>query len=160
MSRRICRARAPSISTRCSASARRAWSPSRPTPPKSPRPPPFSSAAATASATCGTSAYAFQSRPVRTTALTIPTATGDIFAGPDDRAELGTAIVNQAASQSRGWEDRALFQHKRFGITPSVGLLYRNKMGPGKLWALLVGRYQSPREEERASCAPADSRRC
>jgi hypothetical protein len=66
-------------------------------------------------------------------ALTIPTATGDIFAGPDDRADLGTAIVNQAASQSRGWEDRALFQHKRFGITPSVGLLYRDKMGPGKL---------------------------
>lgn len=57
-------------------------------------------------------------------AIVIPTQTGDLNADPDNRGDVGVAIVNQAANESRGWEDRALFSHKRFGIVPSVGLLF------------------------------------
>jgi hypothetical protein len=65
--------------------------------------------------------------------LAFPTAAGDTFADVDNRAELGQSIVNQAASASRGWYDRALFAHKRFSIIPSVGVLWNPEVGPGKI---------------------------
>ncbi|MBW2525884.1 MAG: hypothetical protein JRI23_17005 [Deltaproteobacteria bacterium] len=57
-------------------------------------------------------------------ALVIPTQSGDMNADPDNRADIGMATVNQAAAASRGYVDRALFQHKRFGIVPGVGFTY------------------------------------
>jgi len=59
-------------------------------------------------------------------ALVIPTQSGDMNADPDNRADIGMAIVNQAASASRGYVDRALFQHKRFGIVPGIGILFED----------------------------------
>ncbi len=59
-------------------------------------------------------------------ALTIPSAMGDLHADANNRADLGKAIVNQAAASSRGFEDRALFEHDRFGITPSAGVWFRD----------------------------------
>ena len=67
-------------------------------------------------------------------ALAFPSATGDQFAPVDDRAALGKRIVNLAAGASRGWDDRALFASKRFGITPSAGLLWKIRdVGPGNI---------------------------
>jgi len=67
--------------------------------------------------------------------LTLPTAQGDMFPEPDSRANLGRAVVNQAAAASRGWEDRALFAYQRVGIIPKVGVIYQiPDLGPGKLW--------------------------
>lgn len=67
-------------------------------------------------------------------ALAFPTSQGDMFARPGERANLGRRIVNLASSASRGWEDRALFASKRFGITPSVGFLWTlPKIGPGDI---------------------------
>jgi len=65
--------------------------------------------------------------------VTFPTAAGDMFADVDNRAELGQAIVNAAAAASRGWYDRALFAHKRFGIIPGAGVLFNPRVGPGKM---------------------------
>ena len=57
-------------------------------------------------------------------ALTMPTQNGDMHADVDNLGDRGTAIVNQAAAAVRGWEDRALFSTKRFGVTPLVGVRY------------------------------------
>lgn len=57
-------------------------------------------------------------------AFTMPTQGGDMHADIDNLADRGTAIVNQAQTEVRGWEDRALFLPKRFGFTPSVGVRY------------------------------------
>ena len=66
-------------------------------------------------------------------ALTIPTAMGDMFANPDNQTDRAQAIVNQAAAAMRGWEDRALWEPRRFGITPSVAVMWQRDLGPGKL---------------------------
>jgi hypothetical protein len=66
-------------------------------------------------------------------ALTMPIQEGDMFADANHRADIGKAIVNEAAAAARGWEDRALFVPKRFGITPSLGILFKSDLGPGKL---------------------------
>lgn len=55
-------------------------------------------------------------------AIVLPSGMGDYNPDPESRAGIGQAIVNQAATGSRGWEDRALFAHKRFGIVPSLGI--------------------------------------
>jgi len=70
--------------------------------------------------------------PVRI-ALTFPTGAGDVWADVDNRPDRWIAAVNQAASESRGWEDRALFSHKRFGIIPGLGAIHRSEVGPGIL---------------------------
>ncbi|MBI4704466.1 MAG: hypothetical protein HY744_25465 [Deltaproteobacteria bacterium] len=57
-------------------------------------------------------------------AFAMPTASGDMFAGPDSRADIGTAIVNQAAAASRGFKERALFSPHRMGVTPGGGILF------------------------------------
>jgi hypothetical protein len=54
-----------------------------------------------------------------------------MFAGPDELAKRGEAIVNQAASASRGYRDKALFAYKRFGINPGVGVDWKTELGPG-----------------------------
>ena len=67
-------------------------------------------------------------------AIAFPSGQGDMFAGPDDQADLGKRIVNVAAAASRGWEDRGLFASKRLTLTPSGGVLYQiPDLGPGKL---------------------------
>ncbi len=66
-------------------------------------------------------------------ALVFPTATGDMYPNVDSRADLGKAIVNKAASASRGWEDRALFAHQRMSVVPSGGVLWTTGAGPGNL---------------------------
>jgi hypothetical protein len=55
-------------------------------------------------------------------AFYIPLASGDLLA--DDNGGFGQAIVNQAAAESRGWEENAIFASKRLGFTPSVGIAY------------------------------------
>ncbi len=66
-------------------------------------------------------------------ALTIPIGEGDTFASHNERQKIGKVIVQEAAAASRGYEDRALFVHSRFGISPSAGILFDKEMGPGKL---------------------------
>jgi len=66
-------------------------------------------------------------------ALTIPIGEGDTFAAHGERQKIGKVIVQEAAAASRGYEDRALFVHNRFGIGPSVGILFDKELGPGKL---------------------------
>lgn len=67
-------------------------------------------------------------------AIAFPTGQGDMFADPDNQADLGKRIVNVAASASRGWEDRGLFASKRLTLTPSGGVLFQiPNLGPGKL---------------------------
>ena len=66
-------------------------------------------------------------------ALVFPTASGDMYPNIDSRADLGKAIVNKAASASRGWEERALFAHQRMSIVPSGGVLWSTSAGPGML---------------------------
>lgn len=56
--------------------------------------------------------------------VALPTAQGDLFAGPSERGDRGLAIVNQAAARSRGWEDNALFAPRRFGVSPKLNLSY------------------------------------
>jgi hypothetical protein len=56
--------------------------------------------------------------------VALPTAQGDLFAGPSERGDRGLAIVNQAAAASRGWEDNALFAPRRFGVSPKLNLSY------------------------------------
>jgi hypothetical protein len=65
--------------------------------------------------------------------LVIPTATGDMFADPDNRADIARAIVNQAADAMRGWEDRSLWAPKHFGIVPNVAVAWQRGVGPGKI---------------------------
>lgn len=57
-------------------------------------------------------------------AVTLPFASGDSLAVPDERGLIAQALINQAVSGSRGWEDNALFASKRFGFSPSVGVTY------------------------------------
>jgi hypothetical protein len=57
-------------------------------------------------------------------AFALPSASGDLFALPEDRGAIAQALVNQAAASSRGWEENALFASKRFGLTPSVAATY------------------------------------
>lgn len=64
-------------------------------------------------------------------ALILPTAMGDMFAGPDSRVDLARWNVNQASSSMRGWDDRALWEPNRFGIVPSTGVIYQRPMGSG-----------------------------
>ncbi len=66
-------------------------------------------------------------------ALTIPTAMGDMFADPDNHGDIAQAIVNQSAAAMRGWEDRALWEPHRFGITPGIGVLWQTQAGPGAI---------------------------
>lgn len=66
-------------------------------------------------------------------ALVIPTATGDMFADPDNRADIARAIVNQAAAAMRGWEDRSLWLPHHFSIVPNIELLWQRGVGPGKI---------------------------
>lgn len=67
-------------------------------------------------------------------AVAFPTGQGDMFADPDNQADLGKRIVNIGAAASRGWEDRGLFASKRLTLTPSGGVLYQvPDLGPGKL---------------------------
>lgn len=70
--------------------------------------------------------------PVRI-AFTFPTGAGDVWADIDNQVDRWVAAVNQAAAESRGWEDRALFSHKRFGIIPGLGAIHRSELGPGIL---------------------------
>lgn len=66
--------------------------------------------------------------------FTLPTGQGDMFAGPDERANLGKRIVNLAAAAASGYRERAIFASRRFGITPSGGVRYQiPDLGPGKL---------------------------
>lgn len=57
-------------------------------------------------------------------ALALPSAAGDLFAAADERGSVGQALINQAVSQSRGWEDNGLFASKRFVFTPAAGVTY------------------------------------
>ncbi len=67
-------------------------------------------------------------------AVALPTGQGDMFANPDNQADLGKRIVNVASAASRGFEDRGLFASKRLTVTPSGGVLYHiPDLGPGKL---------------------------
>ena len=64
-------------------------------------------------------------------AAVLPSAAGDENPrldgdSPDSRAVIGQAIVNQAAAESRGWEDVALFAHKRGAVVPSVGIAFKD----------------------------------
>jgi hypothetical protein len=79
-------------------------------------------------------------------AVVFPSQQGDMNPEPDERVDLARALVNTAASASRGWEDRALFSHHRVAFVPSGGLLFRTPLGPGKLdagtemkWEVMVG---------------------
>jgi len=66
--------------------------------------------------------------------LTLPTGQGDMFAGPDNRANFGKRVVNLAAAASTGYRERAIFASKRFAITPGAGLRWQiPDLGPGKL---------------------------
>ncbi len=67
-------------------------------------------------------------------AFTLPTGSGDMFAGPDDRANFGKRVVNMAASAASGYRERAIFASKRFGLSPGGGLRWQiPDLGPGKL---------------------------
>jgi hypothetical protein len=59
-------------------------------------------------------------------AAVLPSAAGDFNPVPESRAQIGQAIVNEAAAQSRGWEDRALFAHKRGAVVPSIGIGFKD----------------------------------
>lgn len=89
-------------------------------------------------------------------AFALPTAEGDFNANVDNRADRGKAVVNLAAAASRGWEDRALFAHKRFGITPSTGLWYRKDIGPGKLDAAVDTKVEIMIKTHGADPLPAE----
>ena len=53
-----------------------------------------------------------------------PLASGDLFAETAERGNVAQAIVNQAASASRGWEESALFASKRAAFAPKVGVAF------------------------------------
>ncbi len=58
-------------------------------------------------------------------ALYFPSAQGDLFGDiSSDHVAPFQALVNQAASASRGWEDMALFAPHRFGIRAAAGINY------------------------------------
>jgi hypothetical protein len=53
-----------------------------------------------------------------------PVAAGDLYAAAGDQGARAQAIVNQAASASRGWEETALFASKRAGTSLGAGIQY------------------------------------
>lgn len=53
-----------------------------------------------------------------------PIAAGDLYAAAGDQGARAQAIVNQAASASRGWEETALFASKRAGTAFGAGIQY------------------------------------
>jgi hypothetical protein len=57
-------------------------------------------------------------------ALYFPTASGDLFADAADQGARAQALVNQAASYSRGFEENPLFASKRMGIRLGGGVTY------------------------------------
>jgi hypothetical protein len=59
-------------------------------------------------------------------AFAVPTASGDRFPGPDDRAHGRQYRINAAAAASRGLEEDALFAPHRFGIVPKGEIQYRS----------------------------------
>jgi hypothetical protein len=65
--------------------------------------------------------------------LALPTAQGNeldpnlnAIATSVDQSGYDRWSLNRAAAAARGYEDNALFEPKRLGIIPKVGLLYRN----------------------------------
>lgn len=56
-----------------------------------------------------------------------PMAAGDLYAAAADQGARAQAIVNQAASASRGWEETALFASKRAGTSLGAGVSYRRE---------------------------------
>jgi hypothetical protein len=57
-------------------------------------------------------------------AIYFPSASGDLFADPNDQGARAQALVNQAASYSRGFEENPLFASKRMGIRFGGGVTY------------------------------------
>jgi hypothetical protein len=57
-------------------------------------------------------------------ALYFPSASGDLFADPNDQGARAQALVNQAAAYSRGFEENPLFASKRMGIRIGAGVAY------------------------------------
>lgn len=57
-------------------------------------------------------------------ALYFPSASGDLFADADDPGARAQALVNQAASYSRGFEENPLFASKRMGVRIGGGVTY------------------------------------
>jgi hypothetical protein len=57
-------------------------------------------------------------------AMDLPFASGDPFPEPNAQGERAQALVAQSAISARGFEEYALFASGRFGLVPSVGILY------------------------------------
>jgi hypothetical protein len=57
-------------------------------------------------------------------AVTLPTGQGDLYPAQDSAGAKPQALINQAASGSRGWEEQALFTPRRIGFVPTVGIRY------------------------------------
>ncbi len=57
-------------------------------------------------------------------AFYLPSASGDLFAAANDQGSRAQALVNQAASYSRGFEENPLFASKRLGIRIGAGIAY------------------------------------
>lgn len=57
--------------------------------------------------------------------LALPTASGDAF--DSDIGKQRAAAVNEAAAQSRAFEENALFAPHRFGVVPKVSLEYEKR---------------------------------
>ena len=69
----------------------------------------------------------FMRLPIRV-GLALPTAAGDMYPKPDNAGAKPQALVNQAASSARGWEEQAPFAPDRFGFVPSVGFTYDTRV--------------------------------
>jgi hypothetical protein len=57
-------------------------------------------------------------------AFTFPLASGDLYSDPSDPGARAQALVNQAASYSRGFEEMPLFASKRLGLRIGAGITY------------------------------------
>jgi hypothetical protein len=57
-------------------------------------------------------------------AFAIPSAGGELFPVGAELGKRGQALLNQAAAESRGWEENALFTSRRIGIIPSAGIAF------------------------------------
>jgi hypothetical protein len=57
-------------------------------------------------------------------AFDLPFASGDPFPEANAQGERAQALVAQSAISARGFEEYALFASSRFGLVPSVGILY------------------------------------
>ena len=60
-------------------------------------------------------------------AIYFPTASGDLFADSNDQGARAQALLNQAASYSRGFEENPLFASKRMGIRFGGGVAYEKR---------------------------------